>query len=261
MQIYGGRETVSRFVPNFSQIPNAFIDEIMVKLPDSSVKMYLLIVRKTKGWSKEVDSISISQFVRFTGKSRPTVVESVRYLVDAGIVIEHEETRYGKSYSINDDIYDGFFLTLPSKKILLVKNFNYSSKKTLLPLVKILNTQKKLSKETKSKEKVVPKKQKEFSKAFEKFWEAYPHCKRKSNKSGAAKTFEKYQSEFNLDILISILEKQKKDVSWTKQDGEFIPAPTAWLNQKQWENDYWLNTPQPYQPTIPQNFTADMGDW
>ncbi|EYT15512.1 hypothetical protein J595_02519 [Acinetobacter sp. 1592897] len=36
------------------------------------------------------------------------------------------------------------------------------------------------------------------------------------------------------------LEKQKSDVSWTKQDGEFIPSPSTWLNQKQWENEYWF---------------------
>lgn len=160
---------MSKFMPNFSQVPNAFIDEVMVKLPDSSVKMYLLIVRKTKGWSKEVDAISISQFMKFTGKSRPTVVEYIKYLVEAGIVLEHEATRYGKTYSINDEIYDGFFLLLPSKKILLVKIFNYSSKKTLLPLVKIFNTQKKLSKETNQKKKVSGKPSNQIGKTYEKF--------------------------------------------------------------------------------------------
>lgn len=157
---------MSKFMPNFSQVPNAFIDEIMVKLPDSSVKMYLLIVRKTKGWSKEVDAISISQFMKFTGKSRPTVVDAIKYLVEAEIVLEHDTTRYGKTYSINDEIYDGFFLLLPSKKILLVKNFNYSSKKTLLPLVKIFNTQKKLSKKTNQKKKGVPEKRFSFSQSL-----------------------------------------------------------------------------------------------
>lgn len=254
---------MSKFTPNFSQVPNAFIDEIMVKLPDSSVKMYLLIVRKTKGWSKEVDSISISQFMKFTGKSRPTVVESIKYLVEAGIVLEHEATRYGKTYSINDEIYDGFFLLLPSKKILLVKIFNYSSKKTLLPLVKIFNTQKKLSKETNQKKKGAPKKQVGFSEDFEKFWEAYPRCKRKSDKSGTFKTFEKYKSVVTTEALIKILNAQKQDQSWIKQDGEFIPAPTAWLNQKNWENDYWTTQAPVFSQATPapQNLKTVKGAW
>lgn len=82
---------------------------------------------------------------------------------------------------------------------------------------------------------------KEFSEKFEKFWSAYPKCKRKSDKVGTSKTFKKYSSEFDVDFLISILEKQKADNSWIKQNGEFIPAPTVWLNQKQWENEYWLD--------------------
>lgn len=80
-----------------------------------------------------------------------------------------------------------------------------------------------------------------YSEEFEKFWSAYPKCKRKSDKVGTSKTFKKYSSEFHVDFLISILEKQKADNSWIKQNGEFIPAPTVWLNQKQWENEFWID--------------------
>ncbi|ESK54333.1 hypothetical protein [Acinetobacter tjernbergiae] len=38
---------MSRFVPNSFQITNAFVDDVMNKLSDASVKIYLLIVRKT----------------------------------------------------------------------------------------------------------------------------------------------------------------------------------------------------------------------
>ncbi|HFF5071089.1 TPA: hypothetical protein ACGDNJ_001479, partial [Acinetobacter baumannii] len=82
---------------------------------------------------------------------------------------------------------------------------------------------------------------KKFSENFEKFWSTYPSCKRKSDKSGTAKTFEKHEKAFDLDTLISILELQKIDEQWTKQDGEFIPSPTSWLNKKHWENDYWIS--------------------
>jgi hypothetical protein len=34
-------------------IANAFVDDAMNKLSDASVKIYLLIVRKTRGWTKE----------------------------------------------------------------------------------------------------------------------------------------------------------------------------------------------------------------
>lgn len=70
-----------------------------------------------------------------------------------------------------------------------------------------------------------------YSENFEKFWSAYPTCKRKSDKSGTYKTFTKHEGSFAIETLLSILEKQKSDVSWTKQDGEFIPSPSTWLNQ------------------------------
>lgn len=243
---------MSKFMPNFSQVPNAFIDEVMVKLPDSSVKMYLLIVRKTKGWSKEADAISITQFMKFTGKSRPTVIDAIKCLVDAEIILEHNTTRYGKVYSVNDEIYDGFFLVLPSKKILLVKKFNYSSKKTLLVEVKNFNPQKKLSKETVSKEKAVVKKSVKkpqnssvivYSETFEQFWNEYPKCKRKGARADAFKTFKKFEK--NGDLIVKLLKSFKLDDQWTKNDGEFIPAPSSWLNKKHWENEYWIERLNP----------------
>ena len=237
---------MSKFTPNFSQVPNAFIDEIMVKLPDSSVKMYLLIVRKTKGWSKEVDAISISQFMKFTGKSRPTVVDAIKYLVEAEIVLEHDTTRYGKTYSINDEIYDGFFLLLPSKKILLVKIFNYSSKKTLLPLVKIFNTQKKLSKETNKKKKSEPKKRFSFSQSLKELgaedqlisdWLQVRKTKRASNTetalNGFMKQVEKSGLPLNTVLEICVIRSwQGFNIEWLKdlntselQPKQSAPAP------------------------------------
>lgn len=84
-------------------------------------------------------------------------------------------------------------------------------------------------------------KQNEYSEGFEKFWKAYPVCKRKTKKSESFKTFKKYESDFNLDLLLTILEKLKNSKDWIKDDGDYIPAPQAWLNQRQWENDYWMS--------------------
>ena len=33
------------------------------------------------------------------------------------------------------------------------------------------------------------------------------------------------------------IEKQKKSAQWTKNDGQFIPHPTTWLNGKRWEDE------------------------
>lgn len=145
---------MSSFIPNSFQVPNAFVDEVMCQIGDVAAKLYLIICRKTRGWYKEVDSISLSQFQKISGKSRPTITKALAELIQVGLVIECESTVYGNSFKLNDDCAVGWMLKCPSKKSLLVKKFNYASKKSLLPLVKILYTQKTLSKDTLQTKKI-----------------------------------------------------------------------------------------------------------
>ena len=165
-------------VPNFTQVPNVVLDELAAKLSDSAFKLYVVLIRKTKGWDKERDAISISQFEKVTGKSRPTVVKAIDELIKLRLIKKTKCTKFGNEYELNLAFcIDGLLVKFPSKKTLLVKNFNQASKKSLLLLVKNFNTQKKLSKKTIKRTSGAVK---EFSESFEKFWSAYPTCKRKS---------------------------------------------------------------------------------
>ena len=155
---------MSNFTPNSYQVPNAFVDEVMRDIGDVAAKLYLIICRKTRGWYKEFDSISLSQFQEFSGKSRPTVTKAIAELIQVGLVIEGEVTIHGNSFKLNDECVVGWKMYFPSKeslppetaskKSLLVKKFNYASKESLPPLVKILYTQKTLSKDTLQNKKI-----------------------------------------------------------------------------------------------------------
>ena len=68
--------------------------------------------------------------------------------------------------------------------------------------------------------------------AFEKFWSAYP---RKEGKQKAKAAFEKVNVP--LDVLLNAIEQQKKSAQWSKDNGQFIPHPTTWLNGKRWEDE------------------------
>ncbi|MGA8883219.1 MAG: replication protein [Acinetobacter sp.] len=279
---------MSQFTPNSFQVPNAFVDEVLRQIGDVSAKLYLIICRKTRGWYKEVDAISLTQFMEFSGKSRPTVTKALAELIQVGLIIECGSTIHGNSFKLNDDCSVGWMVSFPSKNSLpakssasaskdslplLVKNFNYASKDSLPLLVKILYTQKTLSKDTLQNKKInkksesVPEqpkaeKQDGYPESFEKFWNAFPVCKRKSKKSETLKTFKKYESDFNLDFLLSILEKLKNSEMWIKNGGDYIPAPQAWLNQCQWENDYWvsqINQDQGTSQSAPAQQSAQQG--
>lgn len=155
---------MSQFTPNSFQVPNAFVDDVLCQIGDVSAKLYLIICRKTRGWYKEHDSISLSQFQDLSGKSRPTVIRALSELIQFGLIIECASTIYGNSFKLNDDCSVGWLMRfaskeslLPnttSKKSLLVKKFNYASKESLPHLVKILYTQKTLSKDTNQNKKI-----------------------------------------------------------------------------------------------------------
>lgn len=70
---------------------------------------------------------------------------------------------------------------------------------------------------------------------FEMFWEVYPN---KVGKQNAIRAFEKLKP--NDELLITIIEavkKQKNSFQWKKDNGQFVPHPSTWLNQCRWEDE------------------------
>ena len=69
---------------------------------------------------------------------------------------------------------------------------------------------------------------------FDRFWEAYP---KKVAKEVARKAFEKVSpDEVLLAVILKAIDAQKSTAQWTKDNGEFIPHPSTWLNQARWED-------------------------
>lgn len=229
---------MSNFIVNAFMLPNACVDNgVLANLKGAPLSIYVYIVRRTRGWGVSSRSISIAEFERATGYKKDAVISAIRTLESMKIIEADREYKSVTDYKLCDGVLDSEKQNQESEFGKNDKNADNLVGKTESNLVGKTES-------IKTNSFKANKKQGVYSESFEKFWESYPRCKRKSDKSGTAKVFEKYQSEFNLDTLISILEKQKNDMSWIKQDGEFIPAPSVWLNQKQWENDYWLNSAQ-----------------
>jgi phage replication O-like protein O len=70
----------------FTQLPNMFVDEHMNSLDPATTLVYIVICRQTIGWQKETDAISLSQFVRMTGLSKPTVTKAIKQLLSAELI-------------------------------------------------------------------------------------------------------------------------------------------------------------------------------
>nr|DAK95723.1 MAG TPA: replication protein O [Bacteriophage sp.] len=113
--------TDNRFIPNSFQVPNALVDDLMAELGGVELKCYLLVIRKTKGWSKEFDAISLSQFVTFTGAGKTAVINALKNLVDAGLLVRKVGARNTSVYAIN------LFRNSTSSESELVQKVNHTS--------------------------------------------------------------------------------------------------------------------------------------
>ena len=79
-----------------------------------------------------------------------------------------------------------------------------------------------------------------YKQNFEKFWKAYP---KKRDKGNAEKWFKKNKpSEELTNLMIKQIERFKDTNDWKKQDGQFIPYPTTWLNAKMWDDEFETDT-------------------
>lgn len=71
--------------------------------------------------------------------------------------------------------------------------------------------------------------------SFDKFWNVYP---RKVSKGNAEKWFIKNKpTEELVNAMIDKISLLKNTEQWKKNNGQFIPYPTTWLNAKGWEDE------------------------
>ena len=70
---------------------------------------------------------------------------------------------------------------------------------------------------------------------FEQFWIAYPNKKTKKKAYDSWKKINPSDKLFK--EIMSGLERSKSSKQWQKDDGQYIPHPTTWLNQERWNDE------------------------
>ena len=130
---------MSKFIPNAFQIPNSVIDELLAKLTCAELKCYLFVVRKTKGWNKESDSISVSQFMEVTGLSNRSVITACESLVEMGLLERSGGERKLNTYSVK--AFDFSETGEKSSSVKSGENFSETGEKSSSDLVKKVHTQ------------------------------------------------------------------------------------------------------------------------
>jgi hypothetical protein len=70
---------------------------------------------------------------------------------------------------------------------------------------------------------------------FTTFWQAWPSNDRKQAKGKCLEAWKKAGAEPQAALVLAHVERMKASPLWTKEDGQFVPAPLVYLNQRRWE--------------------------
>ncbi|OOF39871.1 hypothetical protein BKK49_07020 [Rodentibacter rarus] len=254
---------MSRFIPNSFQVPNAIIDEVMAELSGAELKCYLAILRKTKGWGKESDAISVTQLMDVTGLSNRAVIDACNHLVEKNLISQDAGSRGVKIFSVN--LCNNF----TSEKSSPVKKVHSTSEKSS-PVTSeesshtennIKNTTQNTDKKTTQK---IAKAEK-FEFHFEKFWSA---GMRKVGKEKALKKFKSAYKGYNADYPISIEDFTQMlidDIAKRlrlRQFGFDNLHPSTYLNNWRWLDDYPQEPVEQKTGKMPSDDEfADNGTW
>lgn len=82
--------------PAYTQTPNELFDKWVPVLREAELKVYLIIVRKTFGWHKNKDRISLSQLETLTGLHRSNITKAIKSLLERGIITKETIGEVGR---------------------------------------------------------------------------------------------------------------------------------------------------------------------
>ena len=107
--------------------------------------------------------------------------------------------------------------------------------------------------ESEGEEKITP-----FDERFNSFWSAYP---KKVGKAYAEQCFKKLKPTAELtQKMLDAISEQKKSAEWTKDNGQYIPNPSTWLNQGRWQDELTPSAETAEQGCIPKYSNFDAGE-
>lgn len=88
----------------YTKLANEIIDALSkIRISGEAMQCLFHILRKTYGWNKKSDKISISSFVLHTGIRKPGVIRALKKLQSMSIIIIKKDTSYVNEYLFNKD--------------------------------------------------------------------------------------------------------------------------------------------------------------
>jgi phage replication O-like protein O len=119
----------------FTKIANELLEALLIyKFPkntsDIPFKLIMFVIRKTYGFNKIVDKISLTQFETGIKIDRKQICYWLNYLVEAKILVkQYNINKSSVLYSINKD-YDKWLSVVEAKKLVEARSFTSGSHHT-----------------------------------------------------------------------------------------------------------------------------------
>jgi phage replication O-like protein O len=236
----------------FTRIANEIVDRMCrLRLTNGEWLVMITVIRKTYGWGKKEDQISLSQFVEATEMRRPHVCRAISDLKSRKMIfVTQSGNRNGNFYCFNKHFDE--WISLPNE-VMITQSGNEKQESTYkngelgeeksLPneVISDFVTQsgnESLPNEGHTKETIPKKKTKDscaLAVSFKQFYDSYP---KKKNRQEAIKAWTSLNPDEDLlDEILSAIEKQKLSFDWTKEDGKYIPHPASWIRGRRWEDE------------------------
>lgn len=211
----------------YTKIANEILEALYNnKFSSQELRIVLLVIRKTYGFHKKDDFISLTQIAGAIKSSKIRCSQVVKKLVYMKILTVNENINgIGKSYIFNKDFerWGGVnenINGIGKYKRTVNKNINGGVNENINHKRKNINIQLK----------------KEYMCKFDEFYNLYP---KKRAKKKAIESWMKLKMDN--DLFNKIIESLRHDINsedWNKEGGQFIPLPATWLNQERWEDSH-----------------------
>ena len=200
----------------------AIANEILERLAypgmnGSEYRVLLLVVRKTYGFNKKQDKISLSQFQKGTLMARANVVRTIKSLVAKRLLLKEKAL-----YKFNKNWEEWLVVKRIPSSQMATKG---SSQMDNGVVAKRIHTKDTITKEKKDT----------YSCAFESFWKLYPKKKEKPEAYKAWKNL-KPSEELQKKIKEAVNQYKQKE-EWKKENGRFIIYPERFIKRQKWEDE------------------------
>lgn len=221
-------------------IANEIFDMLCrTRIPGEARQIFDVILRKTYGFMKKDDWISLSQFCLMTGLKKPDVSRGLKKLFLMNLIIRLDNGNY--AINKNFDLWKPLPKQTPRGKALSEKQILSEKQTTIIrkanaSLSERIPTINNTTKNNITKKNIIKKSFCMNEIDFENFWKNYPI---KKSKKKAWEIFKKIKEE-KLSKILEAIENQKKEKEILINSGKFAPEwkhPTTWLNQECWNDE------------------------